>query len=314
MAKLIRGAGEIGPESAPPDAVREAREALGWTQERLAEEVGVLPAEVAAWESGAIALTPYRAAEVRWRMDRAAYEAALPRSGCYWTRANAERLERMKAAAPRLAVRADREREAHARECAECLRVKALLRDAPPPPEPPLRPGPAGWMDAWHRTVDHLPAGLRMPARLAEALFRLGVYYVGLQLVFDLVGADGFDLSFRDLVLLVGAFFWFMAVGQWLEPLEDRNPYLSSTLQAAAVAVPANLVLGLLGTTDLASPATWIVAAIIVILAGGFLGAVKEGLQDEDERALEPERATEDGPEEEREVFIPQRGDGYWRP
>ena len=312
MGGLVPGTTDREPGRAPPHTVREAREALGWTQERLAEEIGVLPAEVAAWESGAIALTPYRAAEVRWRMERAAYEAALPRSDCYWTRANAERLERLAAAAPHLARRARREREAHARECTDCLRVKALLRDAPPPPEPPLRPGPAGWMEAWRRYVGSLPVWLRVPVRAADMLLRLAVLFAALPLLRRVGLFEHFDLSFPELVMLGAGFAWFFKAGELVDPLGDRHPFLAGLLHVLAVVVPALLGMGLLGIADLAAPGPWAVAAMIVVLGGAFFGIARMDGQSDDARTMDPE--AELGPEEEREVFIPQRRDGYWRP
>jgi transcriptional regulator with XRE-family HTH domain len=304
VGKLVRGSPAPEPARAPHDAVRQAREALGWTQERLADELGVLPAEVAAWESGAIALTPYRAAETVWRMELAAHEAALPRSDCYWTRANAERLARLQEMGPYSARQAERERVAHARDCAECLRVQALLRDAPPAPQPPVKPGPRGWREAWRRRVDGMPAWLRLPIRAAESLLWVGGLYL---LVHLLAFADDPEQGFRpSLTVFLGLFAgvtWFGFLGRRLQPALDRNPLLGGQLFGAGMAIPANLVLALYGITDPGSAGSWMLLLVMGVVLGWWVGREEQVAQEHEAAALEPALAVEPP---EREVFIRQ--------
>lgn len=310
MLDLIRRSRET--EAAPPEAVRAAREAFGWTHEQVADAMGVLPAEVAAWESGAITVAPYDAAMMRWHMELAAYDAALPRSQCCWIRANKERLERMARTGPRSAVGAIEEMVAHVRECAECTRAKALLRDVPPAPEPPLKPGFRGWRDAWYRRVDRLPAWLRVPLRTAESLLWLGVVYLGIELL-DFVAepSEGFHLSLAVFLGWFAGITWFMFLSNLLQPVSDRHPYVGGQLVGAGVAIPANLVLGLFGITNPAHAGSWALPLIIGAAAGWILGQSEQEGQEAEARALDPSRAAGDT-EEERVVYIRQR-DTSWR-
>ena len=173
-----------------PDELRAMREGAGWTPERMADEMGVLPLEVTAWESGASAADLRRAALIRWHIDQAEYQARLPRSHCYWSRANEARLERMRAGGLVNAVRASDEVAAHARECAECMHVEMLRRDLPAAPEPPAEPGFRGWTGAVRNRIRQLPLWLRLPLQAADFALNLGAVYVALLLVSRIQGED----------------------------------------------------------------------------------------------------------------------------
>lgn len=306
MLSLIR---RSPPEQADPGALRAAREAFGWSQERLAEEMCVLPAEVAAWESGAIALDAYRAEVMRWRMEHAEYLARLPRSECYWTRANRDRLKRMEEVGPYSARRAQREVAAHVRECGECLRIKALLRDVAAPPEPPLRPGLRGWLQARRHRFGRWPAWLRVPAEIAAAVTAAGTAYTLLSGMIVLAGPEA---GFRW--WLVGAaagavgLGWLMYLSHRLEGLSLRWPYAGAAVTAAGLAVPVNLVLGLLGYVDVTSSGSWLFVLVIVLTFGWLWGNDTARDLAQEAAALEPSRDNRDTESDgERVVYIRQQ-------
>lgn len=311
MLDLIRRSREREPAS--PEAIRAAREAFGWTQEQVADEMGVLPAEVAAWESGAIAVAPFDAAMMRWRMELAVYEAALPRSECYWMRANEERLARMEEVGLHSARRAARERAAHVRECTECMRVQAALRDAAPRPERPLQPGLDRWLDAYIRRVERLPAWLRLFLRAAAVLLLGGVMYLGVKLLLLLDDpSDGLDASLQEFMLVSAGFAWFVYLSDRLASLSDRRPYLAWQLIAAGVVIPGNVVLGLLGHTNPGDAGSWVLPLIISVAAGWVCGLGTVDAREKEAEMLDPVRAAAAEAEAEREVYIRQR-DTSWR-
>jgi transcriptional regulator with XRE-family HTH domain len=298
------------PKKAEPGAIRATREAFGWSQERLAEEMDVLPAEIAAWESGAIALDPHNAEVMRWRMEHAEYLARLPRSECYWTRANRDRLRRMEEVGPYSGRQAQREIAAHERECAECLRLRMQMMHVPPPPEPPVRPGPRGWFVGWRLRLSRLPAWLRPPARVAELLVETGALY----LVFRWA-----QRSLEEFLLVFAGIQGFSWIGRLLRPLTDRRPYVGGLLHAGAFTVTGTCVMGVLGPTDLASGSTWIAVSAATLVGGTLLGRWHANAQHEERRVLHVRRLAAGEPsdeppddDEERVVHIrPQ--DTSWR-
>jgi transcriptional regulator with XRE-family HTH domain len=303
MLSLIR---RSTPEKAEPGAIRATREAFGWSQERLAEEMGVMPLEVAAWESGAIAVDAYQAEMMRWRMEHAEYLARLPRSECYWTRANADRLERMKETPWRSTqLRATREIDAHTRECTECMRVQAMLQEVPPPPAKPVPPGFNGWLEGVSRGTPWL----RPPLKLASYLLATAVGAIALTLFFYAVDvADWLDLSVETFALIYAGVHWFVFLMRRLERLTLDHPYAAGMATALGVAIPANVVLGMLGHTELSSVAAWAQVLLMVLVIGWLLGAI--GSKDEEESDEPP--ATAELPPEERVVHIRQQ-DTSWR-
>ncbi|HEX6373222.1 MAG TPA: hypothetical protein VF006_30135 [Longimicrobium sp.] len=270
----------------------------------MADEMGVLPVEVTAWESGAIAADLRQAALIRWHIEQAEYEARLPRSHCYWSRANEARLQRMWEQGLVSAARAYDEMEAHARECGECMYVKILRRDMPPPPQPPAEPGFRGWMRSLRARIGRLPVWLRLPLQTADFALHMAAVYMALLLVSRIRG-DAPSLSPTGMVVLGAFILWIGRLGKRLLPLAARRPYLAGQLFAAGIALPAILLAGLLGEWNLGSAEGWVGVGVMSLFAGGVAGhwVAKE----------EPEHETNADPswdEEERVVEIPQQA--HW--
>jgi transcriptional regulator with XRE-family HTH domain len=281
-----------------PDELRAMREEAGLTPEKLVELVGVLPLEVTAWESGAISVERYQGEVMRWRVRTAQYEAGLPRSDCYWTRANEARLERMRQVGPYGIRQAERERVEHEGECTECMRVQLALRDVPPPPDQPRKAGFLG----------------RRPGKLDLGVLCGVVYlaYKGLRWV----GGSRFDPSLMEFASLIAAGAWFFFLSKLLQPLEDRHPYLAGHLVAAGITLPATIAFGVLGHADLSGAGGWVTAGLFSAFVGSVLGYSSEQERDELLRLDDPLSADEEHPlpaDEERVVVIPQQG-SYWNP
>ncbi|HEU0302707.1 MAG TPA: helix-turn-helix transcriptional regulator [Longimicrobium sp.] len=297
--------------AAAPEALRAMREAAGWTQEQAAEAMGVLPAEVAAWEAGAVT-DRHQAALMRWRMEQALYEARLPRSNCYWTRANAARLEQMRQAEPSSAARAERLMKAHTRECAACTRVELLRRDLPAPPQPPVQPGPRGWPAAVRRSIDGLPVWLREPVRAVEVGLWVGGGYLFLE-VRNRLERDENPMSPMGFALVWASLAWLVFLFRRVAPLFERRPHLAGQVLAAGVALPATLLLGLLGSADPSTASTWGLAVLASVCTGGLLGALADAAQAVDDWDPRDPELSDPSRDEEREVVIPQQA-RYWKP
>lgn len=294
-----------------PDEIRSVREAAGWSQEQVAAELGVLPVEVSAWESGAIRIDRYQAEQMRWRMAHAEYEAALPRSQCYWMRASEARLERMREQGPFSSMRAEHEAAAHTLECAECMRVQALLLHAPPPPEPPAEPGFRGWLRAARSRITRLPGWLRIPLQALDSGVAIGKVYLLVEL---LRWADspskGFHLSLGRFALLFAGVTWLAFLFKRLLPMADRRPYLAGQLLAGGMALPATLLFGLLGDADLSAPGPWIFAGLVSVFVGGVLG---KWVEEEREKEVEADDPPQAAPAAEERVVVIEQQDHSWR-
>lgn len=240
-------------EPVAPDELRAIREEAGLSPEALAEVMGVMPLEVAAWESGAIAVERHPAEVMRWRVRMAAYEAALPRSECEWMRTGEARLERMRQVGPYGHRQAGRERAEHVRACAECTRVQLALRDVPPPPERPVEPG------FW----SHVPWQLGLAVVL-------GALYLGYQAV-QWLGGGAFDPSLAEAAFLLAWGMCAFYLLDRLEPLEERHPRLYGHVIAAALVLPLYAGYGLLGHMELSDPGDWITVALCSALLGALI-------------------------------------------
>lgn len=154
-------------QTMPPAGLVEVRERMGWDQARLAEELGLLPAELAAMEAGAIAV-PREVATILPQLELA-YERQriLDESGLLAC-AEADAL----AAGVKVAFQSGDSEAAqqavdslvrHERRCGVCqARVEYLRVHGPPDPGP----RPPLWMRglAWIGTLaDRLPRPLRPP-------------------------------------------------------------------------------------------------------------------------------------------------------
>ena len=116
-----------------------ARDMLGYSDEKLAADLGLPPNVVSAWSSGRAKVPGHVARDLRWRValieqDRMLAESGLP--ACEWVTAfEAQPLpEQLKARVKRLEQLGD-----HARVCPTCIaRDEYVHAHCPPLPEPPL--------------------------------------------------------------------------------------------------------------------------------------------------------------------------------
>lgn len=257
--------------AAGPDVVRSAREAAGWTQEALADLLGVLPVEIAAWESGSIALSPYEAELIRWRIQDAEYEKRLPKlegAPCEWLARHRERFDQFRERGPQRAGWVERTIAAHQRDCPVCGRAQALLRELPPRPEPPVPPG----LD--HRlahTVRQLPAWLRVPVVAVLAGSFVGLSTIAISAVTSVSTGSPFN---PQRALWWGAgIAWLLFTYRLLRPLADRRPFLAGQIHAATLLVPAGLIVHEPADIALDNPFLWVMMCIFIGLIGLVLGA-----------------------------------------
>jgi hypothetical protein len=215
------------------------------------------------------------------------------------------------------AGRAERLVKAHARECPECTRVELLLRDLPPPPQPPVAPGPRGWTTAVSRWIDRLPGWLREPIRAAEVGLWVGAGYLFLE-VQNRLEHDENPMSPRGFVVMWAGIAWLRFLVHQVGPLFERRPHLAGQLLAAGVALPATHLLWLQGEADPSSAATWVLMGLTSVCVGWLIGALADATQavdDWDPRDPGLNDPPRDDPpqDEERVVVIPQQA-RYWKP
>ncbi|HEU0302709.1 MAG TPA: helix-turn-helix transcriptional regulator [Longimicrobium sp.] len=267
MLKSIALRPRTAARTADPASIRSAREAAGWTQDELADLLGVLPVEITAWEAGSIALSPYEGELIRWKIANALYEERLPRhppEECAWLSGRRPQLDRLKERRPWRAGWVARTIAAHQRECPVCQRAQALAGGLPPRPLPPVAPGLLSW-------VSRLPTGLRVPVKAAGIGVAVGIS-VALMSVPDWLGGAPFD---PDTPLLWGAVVASLAFTyRLLRPLGDRKPLLAGQLQAAVLVVPAMLIVHDPQDLALDRPLLWLFVAMFSGLIGALLGAV----------------------------------------
>jgi transcriptional regulator with XRE-family HTH domain len=116
-----------------------ARDALGFTDEKLAADLGLPPNVVSAWSSGRAKVPRHIARDLRWRAAVAEQERMLAESGlpaCEWVTAfEAQPVpEKLEARVKRF-----EELEVHARVCPACVARDAYAEaHFPPLPERPL--------------------------------------------------------------------------------------------------------------------------------------------------------------------------------
>lgn len=246
-----------------------AREACGWTQEQMADALGVLPAEVAVWESGAVAIPAEMQGWMRYEAKHALHLRRLREAGapeCRWLDDNragqaAIGAEGGMAAWNRAWVR-------HQRACPECRRAKEVVRTLPPPPDPPLP-----WPQAVFRRVRRLPWPLRVPTVTAlgagisaTVLLPASVY----SLVKDPSGGFLFPLT-AFLAGTVGITAWTVANDR-LGSRNHTHPVAATYLQTAAVAAAVNAVLlARFPAVSVAEPGGWWLYAGTVLGIGWIL-------------------------------------------
>lgn len=255
LTSITRPAGDPS-RSADPHGIARAREAAGWSREELADVLGVLPVEVAVWETDALALPPYEREHFRWRIQDAHYERQLAeRSGCDWLRQHRLRLDEFTRRDERTAGWAARRIATHRAECEPC---RAAIRELGPAPVEPVPPGRVGWMA-------RLPPRLQLPAN-AVVSGLAAVVGCGL---FDVLSPEAiWPWPFPQGPLWAGLLTaWLVVSHRLLRPLGDRDPYMAGQLQAALVIVPAILML------DGTEPLLWALGAVFGVLIGALMGA-----------------------------------------
>jgi transcriptional regulator with XRE-family HTH domain len=244
-----------GPSAIAADEVRAARASLGWTLEEAADEMGVLPLEVAAWEAGTIRPTREQAAMLRWRAEVKAVEDRALGAGsitCGWVPSNAERPDRLMPGGrgdPEAVVQDARTRlweyRTHAYQCPECQQLEAWRRQHPFP----SYPGESRWMET---TLVWVVLVLAPPS---------------IAVVFS---PDDFPALEPCLALFV----CLGILSQVVEPtrlMAEERPVAAACLRAAAVVLPL-LVLGWLrGWMGPGAPEPWASAGNIVLLGGMWL-------------------------------------------
>jgi DNA-binding XRE family transcriptional regulator len=262
---------------ADPAEIIRAREAAGLTQEQLADEMGVLPAEVAAWEAGAIAASIEQGGLIRRAVGLAEHrkrlaEVAAPR--CSWMLGQEKRFARLEQRSPRTAAWVARTTAAHQRGCPVCREAQALTRHLPAPEVPRTAPSPA-WLDVLSRRVAKLPAWLRIPVKSAAAGLAAGsAWFVSDTLTRWLenprAGLDPSPAVFVWTTLVVA---WMVLTRRVLRPLGDRRPYLAGQTLAAVLVSSGVFAWAQVRDIPEGSVGLWIMAAIISGLLGLVLGA-----------------------------------------
>lgn len=309
MAEHMMGQVRTSPELDAPPALRARREAVGMTRDELADAMGVLPVEIDAWESGAIAATARETALLRWHVDVAEYERGLP-PRCAWWNDQQERVARSVEVGPYIARRVAREMRAHEGECPECARAEALTRELGPAPREPGTE-PAVWRTALRRHVARLPAWLGwIPQAVDAALVLAGVY--GMVQLIELVNGDARYVPDRFVLLGTSALMLFATLGSRLGEMKDERPWRAATLQILGTIVPVFLALGLLGDVRLSEPEPWIAGALAAAVLTALLGNASLLEQDNQTRAFDALETGAEDPRQEREVFIRQQ-DTSWR-
>lgn len=250
--------------------LRSVRDAAGWTREQMADALGVMPLEVEAWESGAVAIPLKRAHALgleanRLERDRRLAQAGAPR--CDWMEANRPRLIGLRLAGGVEKAGAEREERIHRRDCPACLRAAAMLRENPAV-EPPRLPGFRGWYEAWQRWLGRRPWAVRIPLKFAERAISLAgvLAAIGLALVFLGVEKDVLAPMGWFLPLLAGGA-GFTLVEPALERMWDDHPVPTWVAMCTAVGLPMALVAVLMNGANLENSILWSAVALVVTAA-----------------------------------------------
>ena len=269
MAERIVGPGGTDSRFTDPGDVARGRKELGWTHEQVAEAVGALPLEVAAWESGAVHLAPHERDRILWQVRSAHYERELAaRAGCDWLRQHQSRLDDLTGRGPKGAAWASRRVATHRAVCERCQAAIAALG---PAPVDPAMHGRGGWV-----------ARLSPGPRLAVESALMGLW---MGLVFWLGNAFQSWIGIREpwfphlVPLWVGAFCaWWTLTHGLLRPLGDEHPYAAGQVQSALMIIPAAFAWGRTEPAVLQDPFFW----MVVVLGCGLVGLVVGTLFDPD--------------------------------
>ena len=140
-----------------PEEFAIARGKLGWSDEKLAAELGVSPKAVRGWADGSLRIPKHEAQSVAWHAALVERQAALQAAGipeCDWVKAwEAEPLpKRTEDLEPHF-----KRVETHADQCPICQERERFLRERfPPMPELPVT-GLPGVMLGWQRWLSRFP-------------------------------------------------------------------------------------------------------------------------------------------------------------
>lgn len=182
------------------------------------------------------------------------------------------------------------------------MRVQALLRDVPPPPEWPVPPGFSGWLE----TVSRRHQWLRPPLKLASYLLGTAVVSIaGMLVLYALDLADWVELSVETFALIYAGVHWSVFLLRRLERLALDHPRAAGMATTMGVAIPGNLVLGMLGHSDLSSEKTWVLVLALAVFGGWLIGTSED---EEESEVIDPPPAPETlAAADDRVIHIPQR-------
>jgi transcriptional regulator with XRE-family HTH domain len=274
------------------------RERLGWSLERMSEEVGILPAEVQALEAGSFPVPAETAEDVRMLVVLEERRAILRASGL----PECGELGAMEAAFPAAAGRGEESRDlaieamlSHEAECPVCrARVAYLEAHAPPMPRMrlPLWMRALGWLGG---LADRLPAPLRPPPGPRGEYRRFGIviggYFtafasaiIGFGVVWELVAGRAGEDSVLGMALalpalaaayLVGGY---VAGGAWDATRRIRHRFIGYVLRGGGTAAAMYGVVGLVAplmVDDGLPLALYPVLVAGTAVLGGMIGAGK---------------------------------------
>lgn len=232
--------------SATAEDVRELRDACGWTPEQMAKELGVLPAEVVAWEAGTVAPSEGSLLWLRWHAAAVASDRALHAAGatpCAWIVANRERLALRAATSAGEAWYARRELCAHREGCAECRRVEEVAGS--PSTVPDLLPmsGVLGLRERMDHAFEPPSWWLRLAFR-AVGLAVLLLGFLCILGIWDFIEepSAGLDLSLEMFPALYVICATLGLVHEGVRRWDDEHPALTAHARVAAVAAPGTLL------------------------------------------------------------------------
>lgn len=270
------------------DEVRALRDEFGWTQEQLADSVGVSPLEVSAWEAGSLPVDPGQAVEIARERCRALRERGVAAAGlepCAWAAAMGDlhtRLQKQERLRVASAVHARIER--HRKRCPACRAVAEVERSIPEP-QPPLPHTPAGWIARIGRVAQVLPEPFGRIAAMA-LLSAAALCGISLFMYID-EPSKGFPLPTSHFLVGMAGFSSLVLVGRLLGDLYDDHPYWAGFLHSAAVTAAAGATLAWRAGWSLGSPALWICVALAAGVCSFFLGVVEDDARDEERWAFE---------------------------
>jgi transcriptional regulator with XRE-family HTH domain len=283
-----------------PEEVRALRDELGWTQEQLADAVGVSPLEVSAWEAGAVSVVLSDAETLGRVAKRERGERAWNAAGarpCAWGVDTRARIESLTAADnwDPLFETAELLRK-HQASCALCRRAAEVEQSLPPVPDLPLPLSAGGFLSFVFRTMHmgaRLPAWLRFPIRAGV----IGGWLVLLTLVLALLRfvvepSAGFEPSPMLLLQLNAVFMcWVWASMLWDEVYPSRTS--GARFLKAATTATLIVVMAMYGMDPLDQFGVILLAMVALSLIRGDLGQKKADPQQTEQNVVP---TTEAGP------------------